>query len=615
MATPTRELAITYGAYTVTNLTDYYTVGHGADLSLLRFEFEVNDPDATAFAALCVAAETAFRTPYQSCTVVCRTKTLESFSHSSGTGFNSKSEIIKQREGSSAGSRFYTVEITFGRPADVYSTDYRRNSTVKISWTTDRRAHIDIDGVYTVNGSTSARAQYLAAIGDYASDIITALGGDFDLLEENVVNDDQNKVASFHRKYDEQIDGRNEAEIVIDTLADGRKRVTISGMYSTILVATSSFALYSANYPAFSATVLGAISGTFQSTGTHVESNDTDLVTTFTNVYEETRDSRQSGSYQVIYATDRRITVIFEAAYYTGIGGANAYTLAKTAFPAWAESILTSIGGTFKKRSESYRPNDIAVPNECICRLEYLEAYTEQAPTNPAIRDQNYTVQPTIEAPGDSPNVNVQRMIEMIIDYTATIDHTEGVNLKAVWASAKSWLVSEIVKTYQAGVAAVIEEKPKYNPDNNILSATLKIWIPPSPYMLYRLEVTDSVDQGMIFDGLWTGNPMNFHEYEGHAIALRKVTKTYRRTLGADFAPPLIPYEIDDTDGELFTDSGSREGGPDPFAFGGMKLTIIHREQPKRTVSKIGIPPNQIIVEDISFTVIMRVTQPESGTQ
>ena len=55
--------------------------------------------------------------------------------------------------------------------------------------------------------------------------------------------------------------------------------------------------------------------------------------------------------------------MIFEATYFTGLSGVNAYTVAKADFPDWADSILTAIGGTFKKRSESYRPNDVVPPN------------------------------------------------------------------------------------------------------------------------------------------------------------------------------------------------------------------------------------------------------------
>jgi hypothetical protein len=483
-------------------------------------------------------------------------------------------------------------------------------------WTTDRRAHVEFDGVYTCNGSTTARQQYLDAIGAYASDILSALGGTYDLLEENVVNDDQNKVATFHRKYDQQIDGRNNAEIVIETLPNTRKRVTISGMYSTIEAASSSFAAYTANYPAFRDAVLGAIGGTFQETTGRAEKNDTDLVTTFTNVYDEMKDGRQDGSFQIIYALDRRISVFFYATYFTGITGVDAFALAKTDFPTWALGILGTIGGTFNKKSESYQPNDVVPPNYCPARLEFLEAYTSQAGAlpHPSIRDQNYKVTPTTEAPGDSPGVGVQRMIEIMVDYVAEVDHTVSTNLVGIWAAIQNWIVGTVVAQYKTGSVAVMQISPSYNPDNNIISARMKMWIAPSAILLYKIEITDSVDQGKVFDGLWTGNIMNFHVYDGHAIALRRVTKTYRRTIGGAAPGPAMPIDIHSSEGNLFSEAGAGEGNQDPFSFGSMQMHIVHREQPRTIQTTLGYAPNQITVEDITFTVVMRIVEAVSGT-
>lgn len=617
MATPTRELSIVYAGYTATNLTDFYLNGDNPDASVLRFEFEITVADAAAFAAAVNAARTAFRTPYQACTVTCRGNVIESFSHSSGTGFNSRPEITKERDGSSATSRFFTVQIVFGRPADVHSTSYRRNSTVRVTWTTDRRAHVEIDGVYTVNGSTSARDQYLAAIGTYASGILTALGGDFDLLEENVVNDDQNKVATFHRKYDEQIDGRNEATITIETLPNTRKRVTISGMYSTIIAATSSYSAYLASYPAFKTAVLGAIGGTFEETTTRVEHNDTDFVTEFTNVYDEMKDSRQDGSYQIIYATDRRITVIFTATYYTGTSGVSAYSEATSDFPTWASGILGSIGGTFNKRSESYEPNDIVPPNICGARFEFLEAYTSQAGSmpHPSIKDQNYKVTPFTEAPGDYPGAGVKRMVELNIEYTGTVDHTVTVGLVSLWSSIKAWLLATIVPIYQAGAAAIVEEDASYNPDNNIITGRAKVWISPAQMLMYKLEQSDSIDQGTVYDGLWTGDGMDYLVYPSHIVAIRKISKTYRRIKGSSAPIPIISTSIDEPVTPSVTSTSNGEGGDDPFGLGKLKGDVISREQ-RKSLSEIGIgaPGSKIQVEDITFTVTIRVTSGRAVT-
>jgi hypothetical protein len=615
MATPSRELGIIYGGYSVTKTDDVHIGVDGPDISSIRFDFEIADPDDTAFAAAKAAAETAFRTPRKDCVITMRGKTWKSLSHSSGTGFNAAPKIESQRQGRSSNSIIYTVRIDFGRPADVHDTSYRRNSTVRVTWTPDRRLHMEVDGVYTCNGSTSARAQYLSAIGTYADAILTALGGSFDLLEENVVNDDQNKVASFHRKYDEQRDGRNEATIVVETMSNTRKRVTISGTYSTILDATSSKDAYDSLYPTFKDLVLGAITlppgASFEETTTRVESNDTDLVTTFTNVYDEMLDGRQDGSYQIIYSIDRRISVFFYATYFTGTSGVDAFALAQTDFPTWALGILSSIGGSYNKRSESYQPNDLVPPNHCSARLEFLERYTEQAPGLPAgVSDQNYKVERFQEAPGDYPGGNVKRMVELNIDYTATLSHIFSTNLVGIWNGILAWLISTIAPIYQTGVAVVVEQNPSFNPDNNIISSKVRIWIAPASLLLYSLDISDTIDQGTVFDGLWSGDPMDFHIYPSHITAIRKISKTYRRLKGGQAPQPILSTDLTDPKAPSSIGSGTGEGGDDPFGLGRLHAEVISREQPRKKVSEIGgaTVGAKMTVEDITFTLTLRIT-------
>lgn len=620
MATPSREISITYGAYSVSKTDDVHIGMDGPDLSSIKFDFEIADPDDTTFAGLKIAAETAFRTPRKDCVIAVRGKTWKSLSHSGGTGFNAVPKIESQRQGRSANSMIYTVKIDFGRPADVHDTSFRRNSTVRVTWTPDRRMHMEVDGVYTCNGSTGSRQQYLDAIGTYADAILTALGGTFDLLEESVINDDQNKVATFHRKYDEQRDGRNEATITIETLPNTRKRVTISGTYSTILDNTSSKDAYDSLYPTFRDLVLGAIDipagATFQESTTKVESNDTDLVTTFTNVYDEMRDGRQDGSFQVIYAIDRRMSVFFYANYFTGTSGTDAFALAQTDFPTWAAGILAGLGGTFKKRSESYQPNDVEPANYCSARLEFLEAYTEQAPgLPPMVSDQNYKVDVFREAPGDYPGAGVQRIVELNIDYTAELSHLVTTNLVGIWNGILSWLVATIVPIYQSGVAVIVEQNPSYNPDNNIISAKIKIWISPAQLMLYSLKVHDSIDQGTVFDGLWTGDPMDYHIYPGHVVAIRTITKTYRRLKGGPAPQPVLSTNL--LDPAVPTIGGTTgEGGDDPFGLGRLHGEIIGRDHGKEATEP-GDPRagSKQIYEYVAYTFKIRITnQPDEQT-
>jgi hypothetical protein len=209
----TRELVITYGAYvidgTVSNdrfLDGYIRVDEGPDLATVEFDFVIQKASESDFAAEVAAAEAAFRTPRQLLSIVQGGETLYSFSHSGNTGFNSRPKIIKAEDIVDTGrSRRYTVSIEFDMPADTYSTEGRRDSAVQIQFDRARIRTVTIGGTYTALTSNAAYAQYLSAIDTYTSTVLTALGGTYELQQEDDEYDDQNKLMTFSRVFKELI--------------------------------------------------------------------------------------------------------------------------------------------------------------------------------------------------------------------------------------------------------------------------------------------------------------------------------------------------------------------------------------------------------------------------
>ncbi len=228
MASPIQELTVTYSGYAVGGssgriLEAYHTFELGTITTAVEYSFIIPQvANAAAMAVAVAAAELAFNTPYAALTVVQSASTLLSLSHSASTGFNSHPRIIKTESLADSGnSRRYVVRIDFGMPATNFGTNYRQSSQVRVTYDPSRRRHLQITAVYTANGGTGSRAQALAAGPTYAGTVVTALTGTWEKTGESVENDDQDKIATWVRTYDELI--FSDAGSTDDTALNGGK--------------------------------------------------------------------------------------------------------------------------------------------------------------------------------------------------------------------------------------------------------------------------------------------------------------------------------------------------------------------------------------------------------
>jgi hypothetical protein len=213
MPAVTRELKITYGSYVVGGSTDklidgYVNVTKDFVAASIEFSFVITAASEAAFKTAIDAAELAFRTPFQNLTVEQGAVTLLDLSHSTDTGFNSEPKILKRQDNLNTGrSRKYTVEITFGMPADTgVPEEGIRNSSTNVAYLPSRKRQVTISGVATAISGTASRAKYEAIIDAFAASILTALGGSYELGEEpSTDNDYADKEINFSRVYDEII--------------------------------------------------------------------------------------------------------------------------------------------------------------------------------------------------------------------------------------------------------------------------------------------------------------------------------------------------------------------------------------------------------------------------
>ncbi len=234
----TRTLKITYGATYVGGDSDYLIHGpvrFEKNYTAFRASFQVlvQNDTASTFKTNCDTVEAAFRVPRQNLKIEMEGQTFVDYTNAANTGFLADPSITNAAEtvAETGRSRLYDVAVTVALPADLSGQSGRADSSIVLDYDASRRRTITITGRYTALGSNSARAQYNAAIGTYASSILSALasGATFDLLVEDVNPDDADKNCSFTRVYREVLyastsGGVSHASIRGSTIVYSRRR-------------------------------------------------------------------------------------------------------------------------------------------------------------------------------------------------------------------------------------------------------------------------------------------------------------------------------------------------------------------------------------------------------
>lgn len=199
---PSRELTIAYGSYSV-NPDGAITFAETFDAESVEFEFNVTGSDESGFAAACIAAETAFRKPFQDLVITQGGSTLKTLKHSTGTGLEIMPTISKADHVADTGrSRHYHVRIVCGRPADNVTTSGLREWSLSVAKDPAGRKLASFSGVWTAISSTLARAGYEAGIETKAQAILTSLGGTWELIGEDPAAASYNDLTlAFTRRY------------------------------------------------------------------------------------------------------------------------------------------------------------------------------------------------------------------------------------------------------------------------------------------------------------------------------------------------------------------------------------------------------------------------------
>lgn len=211
----TRELSVTYagltfGGSTARQITDYSIHEEDFVSGFFEFQFITTASTDAAFATEIIAVRNAFRTPRGDLVVTQNGSTLLSRKHSDNTGLDTEPIITKDGDPADTGrSRHFRVRISYGLPADVTGTSFRRDSTVNVEYSESRQRTITINATYTANstdGTTAAFTQYRATIATYGASVTNFIDSSatFEVIgEPSVAYNDTNKVVEASIVYRE----------------------------------------------------------------------------------------------------------------------------------------------------------------------------------------------------------------------------------------------------------------------------------------------------------------------------------------------------------------------------------------------------------------------------
>lgn len=302
-----RDEEITYGSYVIGGASGPAPIERfewASDGRTARFDvdFVVTVSSYPNLATAAQAAEAALTLRRQRLTVKFGASTLLDYDPATGaqgsTGFNARARLRKLRDRATGAGRRYRFEVE----VDLPQAD--QGGRLEERWTLhkdlEERRIVTLEGVYRQLTTNTAYAQYVAAIGAHATEVLNLVdsGATWVLAEEEATPNDANTECSYRRVYWECPSGRRSSRTTV-TYGPARTRtVVISGVYVKT-GATSADANYQANEDTHSGAVLTALGiGSTSRELVHEtkEPNEQDETLTFRREYRELIHQQAAGT-------------------------------------------------------------------------------------------------------------------------------------------------------------------------------------------------------------------------------------------------------------------------------------------------------------------------------
>ena len=385
---------VTYNSVVLPNVFGKMAFSETYNKASFSCTFLVKGSSEANLISQCNSLESSLNARYKNLLVQFGTDetTDHTYSHSANTGLNTTPSLTKLTDRTAmAASRAYKFSLSWDLPGD--QDDYRRDYSCSIETPIRGRQTMSISGVYTAGGGDTASENYLAEGVTFADSKAEDLFGadSYELVRDNYRKDQEDKIVNFSRTYQEKLaisitynsydipasynsyqfrqDYRSfsfscEFAVPVEDAADAES--ALREYNKGLLVELDSNTVYDLSH---SANTGFLIEPSLSKISDRAEIyNATDLrFYRFSASGKLPADSsgynfRQEGSYSISYTGSRRKNVTFSGVYTASAAPLKTalenYENVSTGAKAWANTILTAIGGNYElvPGSENVQP-------------------------------------------------------------------------------------------------------------------------------------------------------------------------------------------------------------------------------------------------------------------
>lgn len=112
------------------------------------------------------------------------------------------------------------------------------------------------------------------------------------------------------------------------------------------------------------------------------------------------------------------------------------------------------------------------------------------------------------------------------VTYDCWIDKTVTQDLPGQWDSIRSFVISQARTALGGGTIVVMSEDPRYDYDNNRITATMLVATAPGEVISYTFTISDDVQMGEVLVPVWNGKQLARYRYVGPGRYIRTVSET-----------------------------------------------------------------------------------------
>lgn len=217
--------SIVYNSYNLPKVIKKFNYNEDEKSINVSCEFLVTAASAGGLVTACQAAEEALTEINKNFSLSFGGSSELSFSHSANTGFLARPKLTKLKNKlATACSRPYSFSVNIQLPFAQSGYNYRREASFSITYAPTRQRTVNFRCLYTAGGVNSALQNYLAGTGGkaWAATILSALGGNYELISENISEEHEQKILNASFSYKEILAKQSSASLNVAAIVDPR---------------------------------------------------------------------------------------------------------------------------------------------------------------------------------------------------------------------------------------------------------------------------------------------------------------------------------------------------------------------------------------------------------